>query len=262
MSDYTKTVDFAAKDALASGNPAKSAKGTELNTELTNIQTAIATKHDDGDIIKAADGTAGACGVTFPSDLDTGLIRDGTNSLCLVAGGVNVMSVQPTVVFLNAGRFLIPDGAASAPNYSWFNDIDTGLYHDTANQIAIGLGGVTAGQIAQGIGVTFTMAGVSGSPTFTGNWQMFGKQVTIVATSAAANTASGAISFSGLPTVIRPSITVGCTQSKVTSNSNTVGGFATVNTSGTVAMFNSDGTAISSGACGVSVGSHFSYMLA
>lgn len=49
MSDYTKTVDFAAKDALASGNPAKAAKGTEVDTEFDNIATAIATKYDIND---------------------------------------------------------------------------------------------------------------------------------------------------------------------------------------------------------------------
>lgn len=46
MSDYTKTTDFAAKDALLTGNPAKIVKGTEIDTEFNNIATAIATKVD------------------------------------------------------------------------------------------------------------------------------------------------------------------------------------------------------------------------
>lgn len=46
MSDYTKAVDFAAKDALTTGDPAKVVKGTEINTEFTAIATAIATKAD------------------------------------------------------------------------------------------------------------------------------------------------------------------------------------------------------------------------
>lgn len=46
MSNYTKTVDFSAKDALTSGDPAKVVKGTEINTEYVNIATAIATKAD------------------------------------------------------------------------------------------------------------------------------------------------------------------------------------------------------------------------
>lgn len=46
MSNYTKSTNFATKDALASGNPAKIVKGTEIDTEFNNIATAIATKAD------------------------------------------------------------------------------------------------------------------------------------------------------------------------------------------------------------------------
>lgn len=46
MTNYVKTTNFAAKDALLTGNPAKVAKGTEINTEFDNIATAIATKYD------------------------------------------------------------------------------------------------------------------------------------------------------------------------------------------------------------------------
>jgi hypothetical protein len=46
MANYTKTTNFAAKDSLASGNAAKVVKGTEIDTEFTNIQTAITSKVD------------------------------------------------------------------------------------------------------------------------------------------------------------------------------------------------------------------------
>ena len=46
MSNYTKSTNFATKDALTSGNPLKIVKGTEINTEFDNIQTAVATKAD------------------------------------------------------------------------------------------------------------------------------------------------------------------------------------------------------------------------
>lgn len=46
MSNYVKTTNFAAKDALPSGNPAKIAKGTEVDSEFNAIATAIATKED------------------------------------------------------------------------------------------------------------------------------------------------------------------------------------------------------------------------
>ena len=46
MSNYTKTTNFAVKDTLASGNPAKIIKGSEIDAEYSNIQTAVATKAD------------------------------------------------------------------------------------------------------------------------------------------------------------------------------------------------------------------------
>jgi len=46
MSDYTKSTNFASKDNLSSGNPLKIVKGTEIDTEFNNIQTAVATKAD------------------------------------------------------------------------------------------------------------------------------------------------------------------------------------------------------------------------
>jgi hypothetical protein len=46
MSNYTKATDFAAKDALASGNPSKIVRGTEINTEFAAIQTAVNSKAD------------------------------------------------------------------------------------------------------------------------------------------------------------------------------------------------------------------------
>lgn len=44
MSDYTKLVNYAAKDTLVEGDPNKIIKGTELDAEFVAIQTAVATK--------------------------------------------------------------------------------------------------------------------------------------------------------------------------------------------------------------------------
>ena len=46
MSNYTKSTNFATKDNLSPGNPLKIVKGTEIDTEFNNIQTAVATKTD------------------------------------------------------------------------------------------------------------------------------------------------------------------------------------------------------------------------
>ena len=44
--DYTKATNFASKDSLSSGNSLKIVKGTEIDTEFNNIQTAITSKAD------------------------------------------------------------------------------------------------------------------------------------------------------------------------------------------------------------------------
>lgn len=46
MSNYTKSTNFATKDALSSGNPLKIVKGTEIDTEFNNIATAVNSKVD------------------------------------------------------------------------------------------------------------------------------------------------------------------------------------------------------------------------
>lgn len=46
MSNYTKATNFASKDSLATGNPSKIVKGTEIDTEFNAISAAIATKAD------------------------------------------------------------------------------------------------------------------------------------------------------------------------------------------------------------------------
>lgn len=62
MSNYVKSTDFAVKDSLASGNPAKLVKGTEIDTEFNNIASAISSKADANNA--ALTGTATAVNLT------------------------------------------------------------------------------------------------------------------------------------------------------------------------------------------------------
>ena len=69
MADYVKSTNFATKDNLTSGNPAKIVKGTEIDTEFNNIATAIATKQDyDADLAAFALKTAPTGDVVGTSD--------------------------------------------------------------------------------------------------------------------------------------------------------------------------------------------------
>ena len=46
MSNYTPATNFAAKDSLLSGDPAKTIRGVEFSTEFNDIATAVSTKAD------------------------------------------------------------------------------------------------------------------------------------------------------------------------------------------------------------------------
>lgn len=75
MSDYTKATDFAAKDALTSGNPAKLVKGTEIDTEFDAIQAAVNSKANKAS--PALTGTATAVNLTV-SGTFTATVNGGT----------------------------------------------------------------------------------------------------------------------------------------------------------------------------------------
>lgn len=44
MANYTKSTNFAVKDALPTGNANKIIKGTEIDTEFNSISSAISSK--------------------------------------------------------------------------------------------------------------------------------------------------------------------------------------------------------------------------
>jgi hypothetical protein len=80
MSNYTKTVNFAAKDALTTGDANKVVKGTEIDTEFNNIATAVATKYDSASTIPIANVLPGTFSTgTFTLD-SSSLLRLGASS--------------------------------------------------------------------------------------------------------------------------------------------------------------------------------------
>jgi hypothetical protein len=95
MSNYTKITDFAAKDALITGNPLKKATGTQIGAELDAISTAISTKADYNSptLVTPALGTP-ASGILTNC---TGLVP--ATGLSSVTGtGAAVLATSPTLV--------------------------------------------------------------------------------------------------------------------------------------------------------------------
>lgn len=82
MSNYTKTVNFAAKDALTTGDANKVVKGTEIDTEFNNIATAVATKIDTSSALTASNPS-----YTGTLTGGTGVINIGSGQLGKDANG-------------------------------------------------------------------------------------------------------------------------------------------------------------------------------
>jgi uncharacterized protein YaaW (UPF0174 family) len=71
MSDYTKTTNFTAKDALSSGDPGKLIKGSDFDTEFDALATAVTSKYDSDDIASQAQAEAGALNTVVMTPLRT-----------------------------------------------------------------------------------------------------------------------------------------------------------------------------------------------
>ncbi len=77
MSDYVKSTNFTVKDTLPSGNSNKKVRGAEIDVELVNIQTAVATKLDKNN--GTLTGTTTAENINFSGTLGgTGTVDGGT----------------------------------------------------------------------------------------------------------------------------------------------------------------------------------------
>jgi hypothetical protein len=126
MSNYVQSTNFATKDALSSGDPLKIVRGTEINTEFTNIAVAVATKADLASPTFTGTVTlpSGAVGVTQSfGDSDTSLATTAFVQAALQAlhpvGSIytSTSSTNPGTSFgfgtwiqFGAGRVLIGDG--------------------------------------------------------------------------------------------------------------------------------------------------------
>jgi hypothetical protein len=75
MANYTKSTNFAVKDGLPTGNANKIIKGTEIDTELNNIASAISSKLDANN--SALIGTTTAVNLTVSGTL-TATVNGGT----------------------------------------------------------------------------------------------------------------------------------------------------------------------------------------
>ena len=107
MSNYVKSTDFAAKDALLTGNPSKIVKGTEINAEFAAVQVADATSIKGGgssvdNAIARFDGTGGYLLQTSGAAIDDSgnLTANGaalTVALPVSSGGTGVATLTGVI---------------------------------------------------------------------------------------------------------------------------------------------------------------------
>lgn len=120
MTDYAKTTDFQAKDALPSGDANKVVKGTEFEAEFDNIVTAVASKAD-----KASPTFTGVVVVPSPVTL-------GGTSMTATAAELNTLAgITATTAELN-----VLDGLdRGSILYGNASGVTTVLGQGTANQV-------------------------------------------------------------------------------------------------------------------------------
>lgn len=121
MSDYNQSIDFSAKDALATGNPSKKILGADIDTELNLISTAIATK---------LDSTGSAANLT---DVPTGLdlinsftasaaatfdIETGIDSSLYIGYMLNIVYMYPSTNTADIRMRIKRGGSYQATGYS------------------------------------------------------------------------------------------------------------------------------------------------
>lgn len=116
MTDYSKNVDYAAKDALASGDALKLILGSDLASEFDELVTAIASKYDSSDLASQAQAVAGVSNTTLITPLRL--------AQALAGAGAGAVGDITALADPNADRGLFWDD--SADKVDWFS-LGTGI---------------------------------------------------------------------------------------------------------------------------------------
>jgi hypothetical protein len=213
MSNYTKTTNFASKDNLSPGNPLKIVKGTEIDTEFNNIQTAVATKTDNS--------AAAITGGTITGITDLAVADGGTGASTATAALNNLLPSQTS----NANKYLQTDGT----NASWdavslsTSDITgtlavanggTGVTSSTGTGSVVLSNSPTLVTPALGTPASGTLTNATGLPISTGVSGLGTGVATFLGTPSSANlasavtdeTGSGALVFANSPTLVTPAL--------------------------------------------------------
>lgn len=139
MTDYVKSTNFASKDSLASGNPLKIVKGTEIDAEFNNIATAVGTKADSATVTSSLALKADTTAVNTALDLKAPLASPtftGTPAAPTASVNTNTTQVATTAFVVTQIADDAPTKTGTGASGTWGIDI-TGNAATASNAIGV-----------------------------------------------------------------------------------------------------------------------------
>jgi hypothetical protein len=191
MSNYVKSTDFAAKDALTTGNPLKLIKGTEINDEFNNLQTAIATKADLSSPALSGNPTAPtqAIGNNSTRLANTAFVQqeisDAEAAIAITGGTITAVDITDVIITDADISGLVTPITVS--------DGGTGANTLLANAVLLGNGTTTLQ----------TVAPTTDGNVLTANGTTWISNPKVTATTAQNSTSGTSIDFTGIPSWVK-----------------------------------------------------------
>lgn len=87
MTAYTKSTNFTSKDSLSTGNPLKIVRGSEIDVEFTNIETAVNSKANSASPTITGTATIATLAVTNNQTVGGTLTVTGALEAASIDGG-------------------------------------------------------------------------------------------------------------------------------------------------------------------------------
>lgn len=219
MSNYTQNVSYAPKDALLTGDPNKAILGSQIDAELSEISTAIASKEDAANKDQA-NGYAGLNGSSLLPDarltaniprLDIAntFLVSGSNVLLTKAGGIEVPqtldlghATDTTLSRVAAGRIAVEgaelarlSAAQAFTAAQQFTTLEIGHATDTTlSRLSAGRVGIEGVELAS-VGATET---ISASWNFTAAQQFATLEIGHASDTTLARSSAGNLTVEGV----------------------------------------------------------------